>query len=131
MTDKEKLLSVLSRRIKKARTDKGLTQPELAKLIDSTDRNISNYETGYSFPSIIVLYKISIALSTSIDYLLGISDDPTISKSVSSLTSKDITLLEQLKAKEELYAYMVKNDSSIYYLNEVWNLMNRWKDSIE
>lgn len=131
MTEKEKLLSVLSERIKKARTDKGLTQPELAKLIDSTDRNISNYETGYSFPSIIVLYKISNALSTSIDYLLGMTDDPTISKSVSGITNKDIALLDQLKTKEELYAYMVKNNKSVYYLNEVWNLMNSWKDSID
>jgi len=131
VTEKEKLLSVLSERIKKARTDKGLTQPELAKLIDSTDRNISNYETGYSFPSIIVLYKISNALSTSIDYLLGMTDDPTISKSVSGITNKDIALLDQLKTKEELYAYMVKNNKSVYYLNEVWNLMNSWKDSID
>src|SRR5690625_7914638 len=73
--DKDKVLSILSKRIKNSRENKGLTQPELAKLINSTDRNISNYETGYSFPSIAVLYIISIALSTSIVYLLGLIYD--------------------------------------------------------
>lgn len=128
MFEKEKIQKTLSDRLKKARMEKGLTQPELAKIIGSTDRNISNYETGYSFPSIVVLYKISIALSTSVDYLFGFTEDPTIHESDKQLTDADFRILEQLKKEEELYEYLKKNtDTGFHYINEIWKLLDKWK----
>lgn len=127
--DKDKVLSILSKRIKSSRENKGLTQPELAKLINSTDRNISNYETGYSFPSIAVLYSISIALSTSIDYLLGLTDDPNISEENTFLNDKDLQLIRKLKSDKEIYNYLTSNaDSGVYYIYEILKLMKKWKN---
>jgi len=127
--DKDKVLSILSKRIKNSRKNKGLTQPELAKLINSTDRNISNYETGYSFPSIAVLYSISIALSTSIDYLLGLTDDPNISEENTFLNDKDLQLIRKLKSDKEIYSYLTSNaDSGVYYIYEILKLMKKWKN---
>lgn len=127
--DKDKVLSILSKRIKSSRENKGLTQPELAKLINSTDRNISNYETGYSFPSIAVLYSISIALSTSIDYLLGLTDDPNISEENTFLNDKDLQLIRKLKSDKEIYSYLTSNaDSGVYYIYEILKLMKKWKN---
>jgi len=127
--DREKILSILSKRIKRSRENKGLTQPELAKLINSTDRNISNYETGYSFPSIAVLYSISIALSTSVDYLLGLTDDPNVSEENTYLNDKDMQLITKLKSDEEIYTYLTSDaDTGVYYIYETLKLMKKWKD---
>jgi len=124
------LKSVLSSRIKEARLSKGLTQPELAKLIDSTDRNVSNYETGYSYPSIKILYSISNALSTSVDYLFGLTDNPTISKGSNEnyLNKDDFRLLDQLKTDEDLYQFLAKSpEKGINYIYKIWKLMDEWK----
>lgn len=129
MDSKKKIQSVLSCRIKEARLAKGLTQPELAKLINSTDRNISNYETGYSFPSITVLYNISVVLSTSVDYLFGLTDDPEISVEGKELTSDDLRLINKLKSEEDIYEYLTENtDSAVYYIYEIWKLMDKFKE---
>lgn len=129
MLDKKEFKKIFSSRLKKSRIKKGLTQPELAKLIGSTDRNISNYETGYSFPSIIVLYKLSIALSTSIDYLFGFTDNPQINKKDEDLSIDDYSLLNKLKSEEILYEYLISNDfNNIHYINKIINLFEEWKE---
>lgn len=66
---------MLPERIKKRRKDLGLTQNQLADLINSRKSTISNYETGYSAPSGEVLKDLATALKTSVDYLLGRTDD--------------------------------------------------------
>src|SRR5690625_2685837 len=130
--DKDKILSILSKRIKSSRENKGLTQPELAKLINSTDRNISNYETGYSFPSIAVLYSISVALSTSIDYLLGLTNDPNVSKEKTFLSEEDMQLITKLKSDEYIYTFLTSNtDNGVYYIYEILKLMEKWKEEEE
>jgi len=130
--DKDKILSILSKRIKSSRENKGLTQPELAKLINSTDRNISNYETGYSFPSIAVLYSISVALSTSIDYLLGLTNDPNVSKEKTFLSEEDMQLITKLKSDEDIYTFLTSNtDNGVYYIYEILKLMEKWKEEEE
>lgn len=129
MLDKKEFKKIFSSRLKKSRIKKGLTQPELAKLIGSTDRNISNYETGYSFPSIIVLYKLSIALSTSIDYLFGFTDNPQINKKDEDLSIDDYSLLNKLKSEECLYEYLISNNfNNIHYINKIINLFEEWKE---
>jgi len=125
------LKKILSSRIKKARQAKGLTQPELAELIDSTDRNISNYETGYSYPSIRILYLLSTALSTSVDYLFGLTNNPNISKEQnnSHLTETDYRLLNELKNNKQMYQLLAENpEKGVHYIYKIWKLMNEWND---
>ncbi len=55
--------------IKQFRTKKGLTQTELAMLINSSKTNISNYETGYSKPDDLTVRKISQVLEVDLDKL--------------------------------------------------------------
>lgn len=56
----------------KLRTEKGLTQSELAKIVGSTQQTISNYETGY-INTIDATVEDALAkyFSCSIDYLRG------------------------------------------------------------
>jgi transcriptional regulator with XRE-family HTH domain len=66
----------LSDRIKELRTEAGLSQAELAKLVGSTDaRQISRYENGRITPSLDATIRIAQALDISLDYL-AIDDIP-------------------------------------------------------
>lgn len=119
---------IFKTRLKATRTAKKLNQPQLAKIINSTDRNVSNYETGYSLPSIKVLYDISVGLSTSADYLLGLTDNPTVSNNEKQLTEDDFRLLNKLKSDEEIYTYLTKNsEEGVHYIYKIWKLMDEWK----
>lgn len=123
------LKNFLGKRIKEVREAKGLTQPELAERIGSTDRNVSNYETGYSFPSVKVLYKISVELDASIDYLLGLTNDPKVSnKQFNQLSVQDFKILDELKSEDEIYEYFTQNPKkSLKYIVKILKLLEEWK----
>jgi transcriptional regulator with XRE-family HTH domain len=54
------------------RMQRGLTQADLAKLLGSTQRNVSHYETVAEYPPTDVLVKIATVLKVSADQLLGL-----------------------------------------------------------
>ena len=70
--DKFKILIQIGKRIKEVRESKGISQIELVGRmegnIDAT--NISRIESGRTNPTIITLYRISIALEISLSELL-------------------------------------------------------------
>ena len=128
MTNHDNIKEIFSERLKEVRLAKDLTQPQLAKLINSTDRNISNYETGYSLPSVPVLFSLAVALSTSIDYLIGLSNNPSINKADGDLTSADYRLIEKLKSEKEIYEYLTKDtESGVTYIYDSWKFLNKWR----
>ena len=57
--------------LKIARIKKGLSQQELAKMLNCSSINISRYETGKIKPPIDVLCKLADALETTTDNILG------------------------------------------------------------
>lgn len=61
-------------RLKELRKEKGLTQIELAKLLNVSDRSVGFYETGERDPDTETLTKLANYFDVSIDYLLGRSD---------------------------------------------------------
>ena len=48
--------------------------PTLAKELGLAESNISNWKKGDNLPSVEILFKISILLEESTDYLLGLED---------------------------------------------------------
>lgn len=62
-------------RLKELRLSCGLSQVELAKLINTTNDSIYSWEKGRSQPSVESLRNLCKALDTSADYLLGITDE--------------------------------------------------------
>jgi transcriptional regulator with XRE-family HTH domain len=60
----------IGKRIKHYRTEKRLSQEELAEVISTTHKHISNIETGVKGPSIEMLILIANALDVSADDLL-------------------------------------------------------------
>ena len=81
MTDKE-LAIYIGTKIKEYRLQRGLTQKELAVLVDMGGTTIANYEKGFRTPKKNTLFKISSALSVTIDDLfppIHKADTPTAS----------------------------------------------------
>lgn len=57
-------------RISRLRNEKNITQLELAEKLGVTDRAVSKWETGSSYPDITLLSQIADVFSVSLDYLL-------------------------------------------------------------
>ena len=69
-----------SERLKELRLSKGLTMEQLGKEIETTRGTIGNFENGNKKPSLDMLIKIANYFDVSIDYLVGRTDDPELSK---------------------------------------------------
>ncbi|MCI9517895.1 MAG: helix-turn-helix transcriptional regulator [Clostridia bacterium] len=53
----------------------GLTQEELAKMLNGKKSLVSNYETGYSTPDIYMLCRLASIFEISLDELVEYSDN--------------------------------------------------------
>lgn len=62
-------------RIRLRRKQLNMTQQDLADLINSSQRQILKYEQDDNSPTAAVIAALAIALETSADYLLGLSDE--------------------------------------------------------
>jgi hypothetical protein len=63
-------------RLRQLRTEKGLTQKQLAVETGTSERGIQNYEMGIRNPAFDVLIALADYFDVSLDYLCGRSDDP-------------------------------------------------------
>ncbi|WP_282787746.1 helix-turn-helix domain-containing protein [Flavobacterium croceum] len=70
--DKQELLKSVGKRIQDIRVSKGLTQVDLVGKIDGDidTTNISRIESGRTNPTIYTLYRIAVALDTTVDELV-------------------------------------------------------------
>ena len=64
-------------RIRDLREDKDLNQTEVAKMLDMSQTGYSKYETGENDIPTPILIKLARFYNTSVDYLLGLTDNPT------------------------------------------------------
>lgn len=64
------------KRIRDLREDKDLTQQQLAKELSCSQQVYSNYELGQRDIPTELLIRLARFHNTSVDYLLGESDDP-------------------------------------------------------
>ncbi len=63
-------------RIRDIREDRDLTQSKLAELLNCTQQTYSRYETGEITIDINSLEKLALFYGTSIDYLVGLTNNP-------------------------------------------------------
>ncbi len=61
---------IFAQRLKKAREDMGYSQRSLGMRVGLSDKSISVYENGYTYPPIGNLLKIAKELNKSISYFL-------------------------------------------------------------
>ncbi len=88
-------------KLKQLRKEAGMTQAELAALLNVTKSVVSYYELKERSPSPEILIKLSSIFHVTTDYLLGIERKKTLD--VSELNEDDLRFLmitiEQLKKK--------------------------------
>lgn len=85
-------------RIKELRTENGILQAGLAKLLKIGQATISNWENGRTEPDQEALREMSKIFGVSIDYILGNTDikRPLTSEDMSGLTEKQIKILQMM-----------------------------------
>ena len=66
------------RRIRDLREDSDVTQKEMARILNCSQQVYSNYELGQRDIPTDILIKLSAYYKVSVDYILGISDNPKI-----------------------------------------------------
>ena len=66
------------KRIRDLREDRDLTQKDLSRVLNCSQQVYSNYELGQRDIPTDVLIRLSAFYRVSIDYILGVSDDPKI-----------------------------------------------------
>ena len=64
-------------RIRDLREDKDMTQTQVAKMLGMSQTGYSKYETGENDIPTAILIRLARFYGTSIDYLLGETNDPT------------------------------------------------------
>ena len=71
---------MMYRRIRDLREDRDLTQKEMAQILNCSQQGYCNYELGQRDVPTDILIKLSDFYQVSVDYILGITDNPNILK---------------------------------------------------
>ncbi|MEI3337600.1 MAG: helix-turn-helix transcriptional regulator [Clostridium sp.] len=92
---------MINKRIRELRIEKELTQEDIAKMLNKSTNNISQYETGKRQPDINTIIKIAEYFNVSIDYLMGRTEtrelaDDFIKKNL-KLTDDEKKILSQYR----------------------------------
>ena len=70
-----RVINMVKNRIRDLREDKDLTQTQIAKILNCSQRIYSNYERGEVDIPTQVLIKLAEFHGTSVDFLLGLTDE--------------------------------------------------------
>lgn len=84
-------------KIKELREDKNLSQEEVAKGINTSQRNIGRWEKEENEPTANFLIKLADYFQVSVDYLLGRTDELGIIQNNNSLSKNESELLYLFK----------------------------------
>ena len=85
-------------RLKILRENKGFTQEHMAKALKISRPTYTRYETGKREPDYVMLAQIAAFFDVSVDYLLGLTDEPSFE---SKSAPKDKFALEIAKLSPE------------------------------
>ena len=64
-------------RIRDMRTDRGLTQEDVAKILHVSQNTYSQYEIGTTRYPLDAVVQLAEFYGVSVDYLVGLTDEPT------------------------------------------------------
>lgn len=91
-------------RLKSLRQAKQYTQIELAEMLDLGSKEIWRYENGESVPNADTLAKIAQFLGVTMDYLMGLSDDPKPLYKSDYLTEREQSLVAAVRSGDKVRA---------------------------
>ena len=102
-------------RLERIRKERGLTQIDLAALINSSQRTLSHYETGRGYPPAPTIAALAKALNVSADELLGLGHKQTHFKELTPDQKrlwKKFQLLMELPDKDQRAVIRMVNSLS-------------------
>ncbi len=93
--------SIIGNRIQEARLKKGLTQEELAEMVDTNQKHISRIEAGWHRSNLDTVVAIAKALQISVDYLIADfdngNDESNLKLIMDDIRGMDATQLNMLR----------------------------------
>lgn len=119
---------MLNERIKKIRTDAGLTQEEFAKRLDVKRNTVATYEMGRSEPSAAVLSLICKTFSVNKEWLLTGLGDPYVKRTRNQeIQAYANTLMEDVDEsfRKRFFLALSKLDES------QWELLEQIMDTLK
>jgi len=103
---------LIGKRVKDLRVQAQISQQELGNIIGVTKVSICGYESGTRVPSLDTLVKLSDALNTSTDFLLG-REIPVVNEEtrnyVGAISEYDVEFIQELKHNPMLYNRVIKD----------------------
>lgn len=81
-------------RLRATRERRGFTQRELGRRCNISNAMIQKYEAGVNDPTSAVLRQLAEHLNVSVDYLLGLTDDPYLAACDLSLDDAERTMVD-------------------------------------
>ena len=129
-------MSRIGKNIKKARSEKGYTQEQLAQKLSVTRNTISNYETGHSNPDIEMLQMLAEALETDPNTLIyGEKKNQSVDQIWRKEILKRIAWLVIAGLIMLVSSYLIKYGNEIAVVNPVYiedkEVFETWKKAIE
>lgn len=112
-------------RINAALARNNMKQKELAKAIGVTDNTISYYCSGARCPQTHQLAQIAQILNTTTDYLLGLTDNPSVQKTAVDelhLSPKAIEIIQEYSF--DPYTIV----PNLLEMDSIWQLINLFQD---
>ena len=106
----------MENRIKELRQKHHMSQIRLSIELEVSQEAVSAYENGRCYPAFQTLLKLSEIFNSSIDYIMGLSDENT--KPV-SISEKENVLLSLFRKLDE-----VKQEKSISYIQGLYDSDN-------
>jgi repressor LexA len=92
-------MALVMERLKALREQYGFSQRELARICGLGELSIFRYETGATDPSTDALKILAQKLNVSVDYLLGLTNEPRAVFGSASITEEEQTLLQTYRGE--------------------------------
>lgn len=96
--------SYTGEKISELRKEKGLTQKDLAELLNVTNKAVSKWECGKNFPDLALLQPLAEVLGTTVSELLGV-EHPITNETIAVLSA--ISQHEKRSIKWSLYEFLI------------------------
>lgn len=98
----------MGNRIRELRKKNHMSQIHLSIELEVSQETVSAYEKGKYYPSFNTLLKLSEIFNSSVDYIMGLSDENTVSRTLSPQEALALSHFNKLSPiqKEKALAYM-------------------------
>ncbi len=95
---------MLGKRVRDLRETKGLTQLELARMLNVSIRSVGNWERDEKPPSLDSLVEMARVFGVSTDYIVGLTDDPTPNSHNADLSLQESRVVAAIRRGDQLDA---------------------------